>query len=160
MVFRFSPQEVLGMAIELEQKGIILYESLTRRARTEDGKEMFHFLAEEEKRHLELFSRLLGETGEFDFGNDEEVARYLGAIVEGGILAKVLEGGIDPEGFDVLEALEVGIQVEKESILFYQGFLPLVPPTQKTWVEKIVGEEKNHFLRLSELKKTFAGEKE
>jgi len=148
------------MAVELEQKGIVLYESLTRRARTEDGKEMFRFLAEEERHHLELFSRLLGEIGEFDFGDNEEVARYLGSIVEGGILAKVLKGGIDPEGLDVLGALEVGIEVEKESILFYQGFLPLVPPTQKTWVEKVVEEEKKHFLCLSELKKTFAGEKE
>ncbi len=160
VVFRFSSQEVLGMAVELEKKGIAFYESLTLRTKTEDGRKVFRFLAEEEKQHLELFSRLLGEIREFDFGDNDEVARYLGAIVEGGILAKVLEGGIDPERLDVLGALEIGIQVEKESILFYQGFLPLVPSTQRSWVEKIVEEEKKHFLRLSELKKTFTGEKE
>ncbi|WP_438314442.1 ferritin family protein [Candidatus Caldatribacterium sp. SIUC1] len=158
MAFRFAPSEILSMAVELERKGIAFYEHLKSRATREDGKTMFQFLADEERRHLETFTRLLEETGETIVDESGEVSQYLGSIVETGVLSKVLRGEVSAERMGLSEALSTGIQVEKESILFYQGFLPFVPREKQHWVEEVIAEEKRHFLRLARLKEELTGE--
>lgn len=151
MVLRFAPAEILGMAVELEKRGIDFYRRLQESAHQE-VKNIFAFLAEEEEKHLAFFNDLLGtlETEE-TFQDNEEVTQYLGSIVESGILGKVLAGGVKPSSLS--DALETGIEVEKESVLFYQGFMPLVNPTKKGWLEKVIEEEKRHFLKLVALRK-------
>ncbi|MCS7241649.1 MAG: ferritin family protein [Candidatus Caldatribacterium sp.] len=157
MVFRFSPKEVLTMAAELERRGIAFYEGLERKTQKQEGKKIFQFLADEEKRHLEIFSDLLGKVPEVFLDTDEEASRYLGAMVESGVLRRVLQGEVDVERLGISEALDIGIQVEKESILFYQGFLPFVVEEKRQWVETIIAEEKRHLVRLSTLKEEILG---
>jgi rubrerythrin len=158
VAFRFAPSEVLSMAVELERKGIAFYEHLKSRATREDGKRMFQFLADEERQHLETFTRLLEETGETVVDVNGEVSQYLGSIVETGVLSRVLKEEVSVEKMGFSEALGLGIQVEKESILFYQGFLPFVPREKQGWVEEVIAEEKRHFLRLVKLKEELTGE--
>lgn len=163
MVLRFSPYEILEMARELERRGIDFYNRLTQLASSSSAREVFSFLGEEEKRHLKFFTRLqeeLNEGKEITFSTTGESANYLGAIVESGILDKVLKGiNLTPAGIEMEEALEVGIEIEKESILFYQGFLPMVSPQKREWLDKVVEEEKKHFLRLQSMRREL-GEKE
>ncbi|NSW75393.1 MAG: ferritin family protein [Candidatus Atribacteria bacterium] len=151
MVLRFAPAEILGMAVELEKKGIDFYRRLQESAHQE-VKKIFAFLAEEEKKHLAFFNDLLStlETEEA-FQDNEEVTQYLGSIVESGILGKVLAGQVGSSS--LTDALETGIEVEKESVLFYQGFMPLVNPAKRGWLEKVIEEEKRHFLQLVALRK-------
>lgn len=146
------------MAVELERRGILFYEDLERKAAKEEGKKVFRFLANEERRHLEVFSDLAERVEDTLFDATGEVAQYLGAIVDSGVLRQVLKGDVDVGGLGLLEALDIGIQVEKESILFYQGFLPLVPPEKRSWVEEVIAEEQKHLLRLSGLKEAMAKE--
>lgn len=152
MVLRFAPLEILKMAVELEKRGIAFYQRLQKEASPE-VKEAFSLLAKEEEKHLAFFSDLLETVGEErDFLDNEEVAAYLGAIVEHGVLGKVLAGQAPP--FSSFKgALEFGMQVEKESILFYQGFSSLVDPGKKQWLEKVIEEEKRHFLKLAAMGK-------
>lgn len=140
------------MATELERRGIAFYEGLEKQTHVEEGKRVFRFLADEERRHLEIFSELLGKVPEVFLDMDEEASRYLGTIVESGVLRRVLNGEVNTEILGVPEALDTGIQVEKESILFYQSFLPFVAPEKRQWVEEVIAEEKRHFVRLSTLK--------
>ncbi len=157
MVFRFSPYEILEMARELERRGIDFYNRLMQLASSSSAREIFSFLGEEEKRHLEFFTHLqkeLNEGQEVLFSTTDESANYLGAIVESGILDKVLKGvNLTPAGIEMEEALEVGIEIEKESILFYQGLIPMVSPQKREWLDKVVEEEKKHFLRLQNMKR-------
>lgn len=140
------------MATELERRGIAFYEALEKKTHVEEGKRVFRFLADEEKRHLETFSELLGKVPEVFLDVDAEASRYLGAIVESGVLRRVLSGEVNVEALGVSEALDTGIQVEKESILFYQSFLPFVAAEKRQWVEEVIAEEKRHLVRLSALK--------
>lgn len=158
MAFRFSPKEILTMATELERRGIAFYEELEKKTSDEKGKGIFRFLADEERRHLEVFLGLLESVAETFLDTDEEASRYLGTVVESGVLRKVLGGEVHPGILGISEALDIGIQVEKESILFYQGFLPFVTPEKRKWVEEVVAEEKRHFIRLSALKEEITGD--
>ncbi len=152
MVFRFSPGEILTMATELERRGIAFYEGLEKKSPKEEGKRIFRFLADEERRHLEVFSRLLEDTQDTLLDESGEVSQYLGTVVESGVLRKVLQGEIASEALGVFEALDIGIQVEKESILFYQGFFPFIAPEKANWLEEVIAEEKRHFIQLHTLK--------
>jgi rubrerythrin len=160
MVMCFSPQEILTMAVELEKKGMAFYEELLQRATSSSAKEAFSLLRDEEEKHLEFFSSLLGEIDDRTEFIDtmEEVESYLRAIVEDGVLGKVLRGvGVPSPQADLIEAISFGIEVEKESILFYQGFADFVPQAKMEWLQKVIDEERRHFVYLTALKKEWGG---
>ena len=52
-----------------------------------------------------------------------------------------------------IQAIELGISVEKDSILFYYDMKELMPRQVQPMVDKIIIEEKSHLRQLSELKK-------
>ena len=157
MVLRFSPSEILETAKELERRGIDFYCQLAQLTSSPSAREVFSFLGEEEKKHLDFFTNLqkeLDEGVEIVFSTTDESINYLGAIVESGVLDQVLKGmNLTPAGIKMEDALEVGIEIEKESILFYQGLIPMVSPEKREWLDKVIKEEKKHFLRLQSMKR-------
>ena len=52
-----------------------------------------------------------------------------------------------------IEAMELAIGAEKDSILFYYGMNELMPQRAQSMVSKIISEEKSHLRQLAELKK-------
>lgn len=160
MVMRFSPQEIITMAVELEKKGMAFYEELAQKATSPSAKEAFSLLRDEEEKHLEFFSSLLAEAedGTEFIDTMEEVENYLRAIVEDGVLGKVLRGvGLPSREAGLVEAINFGIEVEKESILFYQGFADFVPRKKMDWLRRVIDEERRHFVYLTGLKKEWGG---
>ena len=55
---------------------------------------------------------------------------------------------------DAKEAIQFGIEVELDSINYYQEIKRFIPDYQQDTIEKIIGEERSHFLKLSDIKKT------
>ncbi|MFA5337607.1 MAG: hypothetical protein WC330_04685, partial [Candidatus Omnitrophota bacterium] len=55
---------------------------------------------------------------------------------------------------DIKEAVQFGIEIELDSINYYQEIKRFVPDYQKNTIDKIVDEERGHFLKLSNIKKT------
>ncbi|GEM_PF-611362 len=157
VTLRFSPGEVLDMAEELERRGIAFYANLVKQTNDPKSKEIFTFLEEEEKRHLDYFQKIKSDlNANADFFPDtmDETINYLGSIIENGVLGKVLKG-VDLMHGDtsVIKALEVGIEVEKESVLFYQGMDIMIPASKKEWLNKVIQEEKKHFTILTGMMK-------
>jgi rubrerythrin len=52
-----------------------------------------------------------------------------------------------------IEAMELAMGAEKDSILFYYGMKDIVPKRVQLTVDKIINEEKSHLRQLWELKK-------
>ena len=55
-----------------------------------------------------------------------------------------------------IEAMELAISAEKDSILFYYEMKEIMPWQAYPTVNKIISEEKSHLRELSELKKKLA----
>ena len=55
-----------------------------------------------------------------------------------------------------IEALELAVGAEKDSILFYYEMRDIMPQRAQQTVNKIIAEEKSHLRQLSELKKKLA----
>jgi len=156
MAMRFSPDEVFEMATELERRGIWFYENLAKKNSDPKSKEIFIFLGDEEKKHLEFFQKTrndLDPNADYFPNTMDETVNYLGSLVENGVLGKVLKG-IDLTQGDtsVMKALEIGMEVEKESVRFYESLDIMVPMSKKEWLRKIIEEEKKHYTILSGMK--------
>jgi rubrerythrin len=83
----------------------------------------------------------------------EEYMLYLKALVDSAVFSNVTEaqqkaGKVSGQ----IEAIDTGIQAEKDSILFYTELQNLVRERDRKVVLSILDEEKKHLRQLSDLK--------
>ena len=151
----FSGKELIEVAINIEQNGITFYQSLANKTGNSAAREIYNYLAEQEKKHLAKFQDFQKTTGGYQPIEDYtgESALYLKAFVKHLVFTddamRQLETG---QEFDELKAIETGINAEKDSILFYSEMQSLIPQSDQHVVYDITSEEKRHLLQLSDLK--------
>ena len=84
-----------------------------------------------------------------------EYEAYLRAFADEHVFSKEKTGGLMAKKVkDVKEAVQFGIEAELDSINYYQEIKRFVPDYQEDAIEKIIEEERSHFLKLSDIKKT------
>jgi rubrerythrin len=54
---------------------------------------------------------------------------------------------------DSLAAADFGIRRELDSILYYQEIKSFVPDKDSYLIDDVIGEERKHFIKLSQMKK-------
>jgi hypothetical protein len=99
----------------------------------------------------------IGGYGQKKIYEQEEVA-YLKSLVKSNILSddtvtNELFSGLDND----VEALEIAIGLEKDSILFYYQLQDITKPKEQKLLGGIIAEEKTHLRDLSEMKQQLSG---
>ena len=117
--------EVLGTALNLERKGFIFYTEAEKKTENKTGKKMFAQLAGEEEEHIEdiktMFKNLYPQKSDIDIPVfDGDVSEYSGEV----------------------EALKIGIEMEKKSIEFYTEW---AKGNLGTLFNKLIEIEKSHL---------------
>lgn len=150
----FSAQEIVSMAIEIEKKGIDFYQAMAVNAESEQAKKVFDFLASEEVKHKLTFQKILDniDTTEMRTSEEEEYRTYMKALTGSRIftstdIAAELAGELDDR-----TALEMAIEAEKDSILFYYELIDQVREDDTPDVEQVIEEEKKHLTTLVALR--------
>jgi rubrerythrin len=148
--------EIYKFAIKIEENGEKFYRHAAEACGTdEETRKIFAHLAEEEVDHKKVFEDMLKRVPKADQREKfpGEYGEYLSAYTDNLIFAK--ETGDDPwcTVVDTESALDFGIRRELDSILYYQEAKEMVGEDEKPFVEKIVEEERKHFMRLTALKK-------
>lgn len=157
-----SEDEAFKVAMNLEEEGQKFYEECSRQVRNAEAKHIFMQLAGDEKEHFDTFNKLHGEIGKTavkPLGNDDGVRQYLANLVRPGIFYDVKS--IPRESIGALneyEVIHIGIQAEKDSILFYtEAWQNCTHSKGKKAFKKILLEERQHLNilinRILELKK-------
>ncbi len=83
----------------------------------------------------------------------EEYMLYLNSLVDSTVFSDVAEAQQKAgRVFDKIEAIDTGIQAEKDSILFYAELQNLVRERDCKVVLNILDEEKQHLRQLSQLR--------
>ena len=152
----FSADEVLKMAINIEQNGANFYRKAAGSQKDPAVKEQLIKLAEMEDDHGRTFTKIaegLDESVRTSVFDENEVDIYIKAMVD----ALEVEGA--PTIADALmgdesfkEILEMAIDLEKESILFYVGMKMKVPERLgKNNIEEIIQEEVSHAATLQNM---------
>ncbi len=135
-----SLEELLGVALKIEGSGYQFYTTLANRS-TGKNKELFKSLAEQERDHMKTFEKIVAQSKEKSGSQplNEEAVGYLKIFAETSIFPEI-EQDVPT---DFKEALQIALDVEKDSVVFYEELEKYAP--QKETIERIVEEEKKHF---------------
>lgn len=153
MAVFFDVSEVLQFAIRIEEKGEEFYRKVAEKVSDSELKKIFIFLADEEVRHKKIFSSMVEKITNYQPPETYpgEYFQYLRAYADTLIFPPEIERELDTKG-GVLKAIDFGIRRELDSIMYYLETKAVVPETQHSVMDKIIEEERNHFVRLSTLK--------
>jgi len=155
----FSAGEIVTMAAQLEENGMKFYNEMAAQTRDEESKELFTFLASEEVRHKTLFQKMIGSFQELELSpaEEEQYVNYLGALTGSRIFKSDLNIPEMLEGVkDHIAALEMAINFEKDSIIFYYELKGQTIKSDKRKVDNVINEEKTHLVKLIALRDKLA----
>ena len=149
----FQATDIIEMALELEKSGEIFYGAVAKKAASAEVQALFEDLAEQEKHHYAAFEKMSGTVWDQSQATGEEWDQYLmylqatiqSAFFQGSDKALVLAEQVS----DDKEALQMAVDFEKETMLFFYDLRDKVSEADKPVVEGIIAEEKNHMRRLA-----------
>ncbi len=148
--------DIFEVAVRIERHSVELYLGLFRSVQSSRAKETFSILAAEEEKHLGQFRLLLEKAVSY-------IPRYVYPgeyeLFVDGMASRALESFHDPSraraAATAVDAIHVGMELEKGVIAFYQGLIDQFGDTDRRQVEELVAEERGHLERLRKLLKTY-----
>jgi len=151
MAIQLDGLDVLDLAIQTEERGEAFYRQAVRLAETDEAKELFTYLADQETVHRTTFEALakdvtLVETSSADW---QEIAEYIAATVDRAFFSDQGAIGSVPQAASVQEMIRAAMTFEKETLLFFYQLRDLVRPAHREAIDQIVDEEKTHVRRLA-----------
>jgi rubrerythrin len=147
----FSLREIIDMAIQIEKNGESYYRSALEKTNDPSLKSLLVFLADQECKHAQWFEefkkrvKVSTEAGEVAEIDRELLQRLVGN-------QRFSLNGVDVAQLDsVKQLLEVAVELEKDTILFYQMLQAFIddPDTLKG-LNEIIAEENRHIEILNE----------
>lgn len=142
--------DAIAAAVEIERRGHAFYTSVYEKAEKPQDKEFFAFMAEEEKRHEDVFLGMLRRIGGLrlpEGSSDLEYLEYLTVMLNHhSLFVPGLEGRI-------LETpLHAAMQFEKDTLLFFIELEHMVPDSEKQLVRDCANEERHHIKMLGKIR--------
>ena len=141
-------KEFLEVAIEIEKNGRSFYEAIARQGRSKEVRDIFARFAVREKEHentyREIMNRLGGYNPRQQYAGEHD--QYISQLGNFSILnAEQARRILTKKTITDMEAIELGINLEKDSILFYSEIRGMVPLQDQELIDIITNEEKKHL---------------
>ncbi|MBN2437868.1 MAG: ferritin family protein [Deltaproteobacteria bacterium] len=152
----FDADDIVEVAVRIEENGANFYRYAVQLAAREEVKILFQLLAAQEVKHRETFAKMLAgmERNAIPEGYDGEYAAYLHSYVDNHLIFTAEAFAAELAKLrDEASALDFAIQRELDSIHYYREMRELLPADRRDTIERIIDEEKEHFIRLSTMKK-------
>lgn len=138
--------EVFKKSIELELNGKAFFEHVAEATHNELGKKMFRKLANDEAQHLKVFSDMFTKAVGEDWKKhvDTGKSRDESPIIEA--LTKRVESAAKAGRSSELEAISIGMELERKAIDFFDGAAKRTSDAKAREVfNRITDEEKSHY---------------
>ena len=148
--------DVFEVAVQIEKQGEKFYRYAAGLTDDSKVKEVLVYAAGEEAKHRKIFEAMAEKVGA-DYKPPEsypgEYCNYVRTYSENIVFpADKMEAEFG-EITNLGDAVEFAIQKEIESILYYLEMKNFVPASQRADVDRIIEEERKHYLRLTDLKR-------
>ncbi len=156
MTNTFSGSEIIELGIQIEKNGRDFYNAAADKISDRTTKDTLKFLAGEEEKHLALFKKMLDSFASYEpkEAYPQEYFEYMNSLAASYLLTKPgkgkeAAGRIKSEK----EAINMGLAFEKDSIEFYEGMKKMTPEHEKSVVDELIKQEKEHLEMLKALNK-------
>lgn len=158
----FKPTEIAKIAMKIEENGVAFYQTLAGKTEEPEAKALFEFMAGEEEQHYQNFQVLADKLEGYDiqtFENDYE--DYMRDLANNSVFATDVDPVAMAEGVSsVPEAVDLALDFEKDSILFYLQFKKMASEEEKFGIDEIIDEEHKHVHQLLTIKKLYTTTRE
>lgn len=149
---RETTEELMSMALALEEGSRIFYTSIAELTSDEKAKSIFTTIAEAEARHktniLQAYILVTGKNVAEDIFNGEP----LRGVMEGGVRIEDAISFLKKQGTTLLDMLEIAMQVETNSLdLYIKMFRKIEDIKAKKIFGGLIEEEKLHLSKLGKL---------
>jgi len=143
-------KEIAQMAVAIEERGAAFYTRAAESFKEQKISQTFIKLAEEEKEHARIFRKIFSGLKEENSAFDPVTVKYIKSIWESTIFPNTGPGDDIPAGVTTPQrALTIGIQAEKDAILFYQELYEKTDSEEaRSILSKLLEEEKMHLIDL------------
>lgn len=151
----FAASEIVELGIQIEKNGRDFYAALAKKAVSLKAKEIFKFLSGEEEKHIKVFQKILGALEKYEPADvySEEYYAYMNALASEHIFTQENKGEKTAEQAKTdKEAVSLGMKLEQDSIVFYEGMKTVVDSGGHKAVDDLIRQEQNHFRQLFNLK--------
>jgi len=151
----FNAADVIGSALEMERRGQEVYRQLASASEDDEVKRFFENLAAEEARHEQIFAGMQARVGKAElppWSTMEEYKSYLAALLDSHALFSPNQTDALYASADTLGgAVHASMKLEKDSMLFFQEMLHLVPESEHGLIQECIEEERKHLRQLAAL---------
>ncbi len=151
----FIVEEIVEIGIQIEINGKDFYDGVVKKSKDKKAKELFKYLAEQEGKHIEVFRNILGTVKQYHpkEAYPQEYFAYMNSIASGHIFTQKDKGKETAKSVkNEIEAVNMGIRFEKESIIFYEEMKKIMPEENVKVLEDLIGEEQKHLADLTNIK--------
>ena len=145
--------DVLEIAVRIERQGMEMYRRFYEEAEAPQAKSVFSLLAAEEERHAGTFRTMLEKKADYTprYDYPGEYGLFLNEMASSILKPAETRG---PGAADLNDALKRGVELEKDTILFYleikqEGHLE---PDEAQIIQQLIDEERSHWKKLLALK--------
>lgn len=168
---KFSPRDLLTLAVRIEQNGEAYYLNMAERSQHAAAKKTFEYLATQERQHVVDFQKIIESLG----ADADKVPEAYRSVQVEGYLEALADGIVFPNtaGFEDaakaikkiktdFDAILHALHFEKDAIIFFSEVLHMLPgehPDRKA-VQELIRQEKIHIARLHTMIAQIQAEKE
>jgi len=152
----FSASEVVEIGVKIEENGRDFYRQAAAKSKNEPAVKTFELLAGEEEGHIKKFESILSAVKKYEprEAYPNEYFSYIKSLSGEYVFTKdkkgaEMAGTVNSE----IEAVDLGIGFEKDSILFYEEMKKFVLEEEKNIVDKLLEQEKQHLRKLNDLRR-------
>lgn len=148
----FTVNDLIDIAVKMEQNGEALYLASTRKAQSPQLKSLLQWMANEEAEHGAWFADKKGKWASEDDQTDLEA--MLPDVIKEMMGDKTLS--LDEVDFSQIQStaslLETFVTFEQDTILFYEFLQAFIQDgAAQEGLKKIIDEEKKHVAELKEM---------
>lgn len=153
----FMPSEIAQISMKIEENGMSFYRVIASEAKKKEAIEIFNFLAREEEQHYQTFKSLADKLRGCALPTlDKDQEEFMRQLANSNIFATCDDVGKYARGVkSTLDAIDLSLGFEKDSVIFYLQFKKMVPDSLKPEIDVIIDEEQKHFQKFLALRNMF-----
>ncbi len=153
----FKVSEVVDIGIEKEKERRDFYGAVADHFDNEDMKSLFRRLCDWEENHIKKFTSIREDLKESKpvESYPGELDEYMKSLVKDKLYKEVSPDTFSDNVKTPLQAIDYGIEFEKDAILLFSELASFVKTTKKEVLMQLIEEERQHIMYLNKLRKKF-----